>query len=93
MSIKPYDFKGFASLLDRAGISAADAADLFKTTRPSIYHWRKGNTPSQQVTREYAERLITVITRAVAAEDLPLGEDVEDKMPAYSEVFRKHSGR
>lgn len=93
MTTTPYDFKKFAALLDRAGITAVEASDLFKTSRPSIYHWRKGNTPTQQVTREYAERLITVIAKAIAAGDLPLPEGQEERMKAYAEVFRRHSGR
>lgn len=95
MPTKPYDFKEFAKLLDQAGITTVEAAELFKTTRPSIYHWRRGNAPTQQVTREYAERLITVITKAISAGDLPLAEgyEKEERMSAFSEVIRKHSGR
>jgi len=94
MTTKPFEFKNFAALLDRADITAAEAADIFKTTKPTIYSWRSGTTPANQVMRADTERVVTVIAKAISSGDLPLkGVEKENRLSAIAEAIRKNSGR
>ena len=71
------DFKNLSKLLDSAGISVAEAALLFKVSRPTLYSWREGHAPTQGLLLANAERLIRTITKAIAAGDLPLSPEIE----------------
>lgn len=87
----PYDFNKFKTLLDKAGISVAEAAQLFRTTRPTIYHWLKGNVPSQGIVREYAERVVGILERAVTAGDLPLSDSSrEERRDLLKEAIKRN---
>lgn len=90
-----YEFKNFEGLLTKAGVTVAEAAKLFRTTRPTIYHWMKGNVPTQGIVREYAERVAGVLERAVKAQDLPLAEGLskEERQAALISAVRKNSGK
>jgi hypothetical protein len=87
-----YDFTKLAALLDSAAISVAEAATIFKVSRPTLYSWREGNAPTQGLLLANAERLIKTIERAVAAKDLPLSPDIEreKRQAALVQALRKH---
>ena len=91
MTSPTYDFNNLRTLLDRAGISIAEAATLFKTSRPTLYSWCAGNAPTQGLLLSNAERLIRVIERAVEAKDLPVVDlEKEKRLPAITAELRKH---
>ena len=87
-----FDFKDFKTLLMETGITVQEAAKIFRTTRPTIYHWLKGTGPNQEVLLQFALRQIGVIKKALAAGDLPLSVDVEstDRLACVYGVMRKH---
>ena len=85
------EFKNLKQLLTAAGLSVMEAAPLFKVTRPTIYHWIKGNVPPQQVVKAWAVRMMTVISAAVAANDLPLQDVAKaDRPKVINGIIRKH---
>jgi len=91
MTPPTYDFNNLRALLDKAGISIAEASVIFKTSRPTLYSWCSGNAPTQGLLLSNAERLIKVIERAVAAEDLPVVDlEKEKRLPAITAELRKH---
>jgi hypothetical protein len=88
-----YDFKKFSALLTRAGITVIEAAKIFKTTRTTIYHWREGNTPKQELLLQFACKWISAIEKAIAAGDLPLLPETarQDRFRLIITALKKHS--
>lgn len=87
-----YDFTQLPQLLDRAGISVAEAALLFKVSRPTLYSWREGNAPTQGFLLANAERLIRVISEAVDAGAFKGFQDIpkEERMAELVRILRRH---
>ena len=86
-----YDLDTFKELLAAAGLSKAEAAKIFGTTRPTMYHWCSGAAPTQKVLRDNANRVINLLNKALAAGDLPLSADVakEQRLNALLSALRK----
>ena len=84
-------FKTLRTLLDSAGITVAEAAEIFKTSKPTVYHWCEGNVPSMPLVRDNALKLIGLIEKAVAGKDLPLRDvDPEKRIGAITQALRKN---
>lgn len=86
-----YDLDTFKELLAAAGLSKAEAAKIFGTTRPTMYHWCDGAAPTQRVLRDNANRIINLLNKAIAGGSLPLPADVvkEQRHSALVSVLRK----
>jgi len=91
-NIPTYDFTQLAALLERAGITIAEAAIIFKISRPTMYAWCAGNAPTQGLLLANAERLIRTFEKAIAAGDLPLHADIEKaaRQAEFVQALRKH---
>lgn len=84
-------FKTLRTLLDSAGITVAEASELFKTSKVSIYHWCAGNVPSMPLVRDNALKLISLIEKAVAGRDLPLVDvESDNRIGEITQVLRKY---
>ena len=84
-------FKNLRTLLDKAGITVTEAAELFKTSKPTVYHWCRGNAPSMPLVRDNALRMVKVIERAIAGGSLPLVDVMPERRSAeILAALRKH---
>lgn len=90
MNNSTYDFTQLAKLLQDSGITVEEAAKIFKVSRPTIYAWKDGHPPNQELLLRNTERLIKIIERAVAAKALPiLNADKSLRVAKITEVLRK----
>ena len=88
-----FERNNFSDMLARAGVTVEEAARLFKVSRVTIYTWRDGHAPNQQLILDRAERIITAINKATAAGDLPIINLEKDaKYQKLAETLRKHLG-
>lgn len=89
-----YDFNNLRKLLDEAGITVAEAAEIFKTSKPTVYAWCEGRGPNQPALLERTERLIGMMTKAVEAKSLPVRDfdawQKDEKLKAINAALRKH---
>jgi len=87
-----YDFTQLAALLERAGITVAEASTIFKISRPTMYAWCAGNAPTQGLLLANAERLIRTFEKALTVGDLPLHADIEKaaRQAGFVQALRKH---
>lgn len=84
-------FKTLRTLLDSAGVTVAEASELFKTSKPTIYHWCEGNVPSMPLVRDNAVKIISLIEKAVAGNSLPLVDvEPEDRVREITKALRKY---
>lgn len=91
MTKPTFDFTNFSDLLARAGVTVEEAAKLFKVSRVTVYAWREGNAPNQQLILDRAERIIAAIDKATAAGALPvLNLEKDARYLKLAEVLRKH---
>ena len=74
-----YDFTKLQGLLQSAGITVSDAAKIFKVSRQTLYAWMRGAPPTQKLLLDTAERLVTIIGRAIKAKDLPVMDADDEK--------------
>jgi len=88
----PYDFKNLRTLLVSAGITIAEAAHIFKTSRTTLYSWCAGNAPNQELLLVNTTRLIRVIQKALDAGDLPVKGVAfkEDRINEITKVLKRH---
>lgn len=91
MTKPTFDFINFSDLLSKAGVTVEEAAKLFKVSRVTVYAWREGNAPNQQLILDRAERIIAAIDKATAAGALPvLNLEKDARYLKLAEVLRKH---
>ena len=91
MTKATFDFNNFSDLLSRAGITVEEIAKLCRVSRVTIYAWREGNAPNQQLILDRAERIIAAVEKAVAAGALPIVNLEKDaKYLKLAETLRKH---
>lgn len=90
-----FDFTKFAALLDSAGITVIEASQIFKVSRPTVYHWRNGNAPNQQLLLTQTVKMAKLVEAAVDAKDLPLNPDTDPltRVKDISAQLRKHLNR
>lgn len=86
-----YNFTQLRALLDRAGISIFEGAQIFKVSKVTLYSWCDGAPPNQALLLANTERLIKVIEKAVAAGSLPIVDiPKEERVTAIVTALRKH---
>lgn len=87
-----YNYEKFEGLLNKAKITKAEAAKLFKVSRPTIYTWCAGHPPTQGLLISNNERLVKVIERAIEHGDLPLATTIESdrRMDYIVAALRRH---
>lgn len=89
-----FDFFKLRALLQAAGLTVADAAIIFRVTRPTMYHWCEGHAPTQKLLLSGTLQLITAIKCAVQAKALPVHDvDTDKKIPAIVAVLRGFMGQ
>jgi hypothetical protein len=66
----------FKKLIEASGVTIMEAADLYKTTKQTIYAWRRGSSvPRSLLVKIGVERMNELIKRALERGELPLGEE------------------
>lgn len=86
-----FDFLTLQAVLKDAGLTIAEAAGLFRVSRPTMYHWGNGNPPNQSIILSNALRIISAIQRATAAKALPIPADnPETKVKEVAKVLRQY---
>lgn len=87
-----YDFTKLRNLLHAAGITIAEAARLFKVSRPTLYTWCDGKAPTQELLLINTQRLIKALEAGVAANELPLRtmSDRSTRVGEIVKVLRRH---
>lgn len=84
-------FINLRKTLDAAGITVAEASALFKTSKPSVYHWCEGNAPAMPLVRDNALKMIRLIEKSVAGGDLPLMDvEPEKRIGEITKALRKY---
>lgn len=86
-----FDFANLLPVLKAAGITVAEAAGLFRVSRPTMYHWGNGNPPNQSIILSNALKIIGAMQRATAAKALPIpADDPETKVKEVAKVLRNY---
>ena len=86
-----FDFLQLPAVLKAAGLTVAEAAGLFRVSRPTVYHWGNGNPPNQSIILSNALKIIGALQRATAAKALPIpADDPETKVKEVAKVLRQY---